>query len=215
MNVQDRLADLWDADLTRLLLLCAALGLAVGWFSSAHAPSVSWGDVPTWIAAVAAGLALYFATAAARAVRRLLLVEQARENRREAADADRRTAAARAFQADRIGAWHQTGYYAATLRNGSTLPVYDVAVEFVGTGGDLREQGLLDILPPGDQTLGWTGTASSPQDGQTAHLQPGQIRPEEPPHLFRVAVTFRDTAGSRWRRDERGLLTRLGGVADP
>jgi hypothetical protein len=197
MDMPDRLTRIWDADLFKTLLLCAALGLGTGWFASARAPSLRWGDVPTWIAVIAAGLALYFATAAARSVHALLRVEQARETRREIAD--------QAFQARHIGAWHQASYFAATLRNGSTLPVYDVTVEFLGPGGALWEKGLLDVLPPGEQILPWTGDAS-PSDDVAGDSRHG-------PRDCRLAVNFTDTAGNRWRRSERGELRSTSGAA--
>ena len=194
MDRRDRLTGVWDSDLLKTLLLCAALGLGAGWFSSAHAPSLRWGDVPTWVAVLAAGLALYFARQAARSAHALLRIEEARRTLRETSD--------RAAQASTIGAWHQESYFAATLRNSSDLPVYDLTVEFLGPDGATWETGALTVLPPGEQTLSWTGTSSR-------HGAVGDTGHEVSPRDFHLAMTFRDSAGVRWRRTGRGDLQAL------
>ncbi len=55
MNLPERVIRIWDADLTRLLLVCLSIALAAGWIASGAIGN--WGDLSQPTATLVAGLA--------------------------------------------------------------------------------------------------------------------------------------------------------------
>src|ERR1700733_1572495 len=170
-----------------------------------HLPP-NWGDIPTWLATIAA-------TAAGIVAYRVYRIEASRD---DVADKDRRSA-----QAAKVGAWYgsregqmittpigtsvqtQTSrerIWGAFLRNASDLPVFDVVVMFYFGKASLDEADantspykvLRTVLPPGnepvhvkipDEVLRLFGSADSKEIA-----------------FYRVKIEFTDSAGIRWRR---------------
>jgi hypothetical protein len=86
--------------------------------------------------------------------------------------------------------------------NQSALPVYDVKVEVYGPEGGVRTTSERSTVPPGPTFLQWPqGTLREvPADDESGGTR------REGGGNFRVAVTFHDTAGRVWRRDQHGRL---------
>src|SRR5689334_11831407 len=105
---------------------------------------MDWGDVPTWVQAIATLLALIAAGAAASAAWQVLAVERKRDVDRQQVEDERRAAEARG-QADRVAAWPSTSpteqnappppQQGVSIRNASELPVYNVRVFFERLNG--------------------------------------------------------------------------------
>ncbi|WP_191838919.1 sugar ABC transporter substrate-binding protein [Catellatospora chokoriensis] len=166
----------------------------------AAAPDGVWGDVPSWVAAVATVFALAFAAVAAQAALRTYRIESERdrvdaESRRAQDDYLRRT------QAALVSAWwgespDQPGVWGAHLRNASGAPVYQVYCTVVDADDDAEERRIHHpVVPPG-----------------TVAQFSGLVRPAEVPVLEpvrRVKVSFTDSAGIRWLRDQYGRLIEL------
>ncbi|WP_030442575.1 sugar ABC transporter substrate-binding protein [Actinoplanes subtropicus] len=145
--------------------------------------AVDWGDLPTWLSAVAALSALAFAAVAVVVARRSLRIESRRDQ--VAVEASRRA------QAILVSAWCDE--LGLRVRNASHSPVYQARLTVV----DLAEPEAAplhhvraDVLPPGAEA--------------TSHpaAVPGTAEP-------RVLVTFTDAAGVRWHRDAYGRLREL------
>ncbi|WP_433203620.1 sugar ABC transporter substrate-binding protein [Dactylosporangium sp. CS-047395] len=151
---------------------------------------MQWGDLATWISALAALIALAFAAIAAVASYRTFRIELARDERNEqrlaaALEAERRA------QAAKVSAWWETNT-GACVRNASDSPVYQAHVT-VRRLSDRSAWGKLDlpVVPPGDTALS---------------------RPIDPPPAvgdWRTRLTFTDAGGVRWLRDEYGRLEEL------
>ena len=162
--------------------------------------AVQWGDVPTWIGAVATVGALAGAAVAAGIAYRLYRIESTRDQ--EAANERRRA------QATRISGWYglttyredlprskSRQFWKATVRNASDLPVYDVRIEFRKTvtrdgappEGAVPGHKDIPVLPPGTEQL------DGPDDGRD----------------YSVALRYRDAAGVVWYRDAQGLLAEV------
>jgi hypothetical protein len=161
---------------------------------------VQWGDVPTWIGAVATVGALAGAAVAAGIAYRLYRIESTRDQ--EAANERRRA------QATRISGWHglttyredlpgpkSRQFWKATVRNASDLPVYDGRVEF-------RKTATQDGAPP-------VGAVPSHKDIRV--LPPGteQLDGPDGDSDYSVALRYRDAAGVVWYRDAQGFLTEV------
>lgn len=115
-----------------------------------------------------------------------------------------------AEQARLIAVWTDPAEeYWVTLRNGSSLPVYEVEVDIVSvseTYQDLFEQtkrrhgqytAHLDVLPPGDTRVSEVkGTRRKPIDTPAS----------KPYHL---QLGFTDARGSRWTRENQRLIQLL------
>jgi hypothetical protein len=174
---------------------------------------MDWGDVPTWVNAGVTLLALGAAALAVRHARReadaateALKIEQERDRLREAEAAERRKDAERAEQADLVAAWlvrdpsRLTASLAdpnpvtANVENGSRLPVYDVELEFFGPPGFAKVN--LGTLPHGKAVID----------------PPPEVRREDGTTTddLNLTLTFRDTAGRVWYRDEHGMLDQTG-----
>jgi hypothetical protein len=220
-----KVADIaWRSAAVRWLLLMIAVVSTFGWIAGWYPQSVRWGDVPTWVAAIAtlaavsiaiwAGVSAKKAGQAARRTARvslrLLEIEQAR-------DEEQRRAQARLHQADLVAAWHAwdkvphlvggtIAVWGATIRNGSPLPVYEVRAELIAdSDGRVADSVSLPVLPPGLNHRAWL---NGPDDYRKSSGtdQGGNPIYTEGRDQFKVALSFRDTAGREWKRDTRGLL---------
>jgi hypothetical protein len=179
----------------------------------------SWGNVPTWVLAVAMLLAFVAAAFAAVVTCELLRIQ----SRRDAIAAEERSQLAevqRRAQASRVGAWYgrwssvvkgpgmaadprEWTRWGAIVSNASGLPVYNVRISFcvaVDTSAELTWQhgerylGALRLVPPGEEHV-----------EMPDHLRAeGEASGDEPTWL--VAIEFTDASGSRWLRDPRGRL---------
>lgn len=169
------------------------------------AADLNWGDVPTWSAAVGAGIALLFARRASRDTRTLLQ----READRDAA----RVTDARRAQADLVCAWYELARpddalpmdpmlrWCAAVRNGSALPVYDVRATFLRYDRETATPNLLvrhHLEPLHVVRPGVVRAIAAP---------PRMLEPSGDRRDFLVEVTFRDAGGRRWHRSATGDLT--------
>ncbi|BCB76969.1 hypothetical protein GCM10022251_44520 [Phytohabitans flavus] len=156
--------------------------------------AADWGDVPTWLSSVGTVFALIFAALAALAAQRVYRIESERD--RVAADARREQVAfARRTQAALVSAWWGRGAdgWGAFVRNASETPVYQVGLTVL----DIHDPNVgdridLPIVPPSAQPV----------------FQPSGLT-ASPGGDYRVEVTFTDSAGVRWIRDQLGRLSEL------
>ncbi len=173
---------------------------------------VAWGDVPNWIAAIAALMAVLFAWLAARHTQRLLLHEARRDRRVQEREVR--------SQADLVGAWVACRVtpdggidvtlqeYGLVVRNASPAPVFDVVVESTDYDGEPQRPLTLAVMPPGEFYAPathekWLWELPDPVDAVDGIVRPVMRRKER-----RVTgVRFRDSAGNRWHRDAMGQLT--------
>lgn len=187
---------------------------------SAQSAALDWGDVPTWVTAGTALVALAAAIIAARASWAVLKLERVREDRAVRAEQARQDREAREAQADRVAAWYRcfypedpllrpgkSGHWGAHIRNGSALPVYDLRVDFVGPDGTTRAHGdPIAVVPPGD-------VHSHPEGRQALlaheHDEAGVLTWLETGDQIRLRIKFRDAAGRHWSRDESGVLSEV------
>lgn len=159
--------------------------------------AIDWGDIPTWVSAITTLGALI---AAGWVVR----IELKRDDRAL-------TARASAEQADKVAAWpggRRAGTYFIVLRNSSDLPIYDVAVFAArADSGGPPPMAIerLDLLPPGDREIPFFVT-KEPRFTATRVGFDEPIVDDEQKWL--VVLEFSDSAGRRWRRDNRGRLER-------
>ncbi len=180
---------------------------------SAWLDGVDLGDLPTWLGAGGAigsmGVtiaALLYAKRAAEATRGMLDVEADRDRKRE-------DTGARA-QAEHVSGWYDfhddhpemtygthDDFWGGFIQNASPLPIYDLKVEFFYRGPDGAVAGPRSFVEAG--TLPPT---SSPAFAQ-APLD--MLRNVEERDVYVVALTFRDSAGRRWRREHDGVLSEL------
>ncbi|MGL5823427.1 MAG: hypothetical protein ACRCYU_00970 [Nocardioides sp.] len=163
-------------------------------------PTLDWGDVPSWIAAIATLGALVAAGWAVKKASDTFKLELKRDSERQAHDEQ-------AEQADLIAAWsawlkpddtRMRAGWGALIVNGSPLPVYEATIELYGPVGDLRVSQPKNLLPPGDTPLIWNTTIFKDDE----HVSFGQY--------LQVALKFRDSAGRLWHRDRHGQLSRIG-----
>jgi hypothetical protein len=194
--------------------------------------SLSWGDVPTWVAAVTTFLAFVAAGFAGVVAYELLRVENARDEaarvERRQAEADRaaRWEAAQRAQASEITAWFgsykggvpRDQYYpgspdvatapivwGAVVRNASRLPVFDVQVVFY----EVNDPGGTSVWTPKPR---WTASRRfrviPPDQTRRLDLPQTVLNTDEECNddVFVVGVTFTDANGVRWMRDARGAL---------
>ncbi len=165
-------------------------------------PAANWGDVPTWLSSIATVLALAFAAVAAVAAQRVYRIESERD--RISAEARREQEAfLRRTQAALVSAWwgRQDGgerpdRWGAFVRNASETPVYQASLTVMDIHDpDVSERSELPIVPPGAEP------AFHPSD---LAVQDGQRTVD-----YRVEITFTDSAGARWIRDQQGRLSEL------
>ena len=180
----------------------------------------AWGDVPTWIAGIAAVAALVAAAMAAHQTKSLLVIEQARDDRVEQAEIRK--------QALQVSAW-ATGHapeiepeggpgicspsVGALVFNGSPLPIYRVHIVVWWQNTEIKT-GTIDMLPPGkswiadldpyefDQIVG-NAHASAVVTGWTSVREWEATAAQR----LRVEVSFRDADNRSWTRDRDGVLS--------
>lgn len=166
--------------------------------------ATNWGDVPTWLSAMATVLALGFAAVAALAAQRVYRIESERD--RISAEARREQEAfLRRSQAALVSAWWgwragesggRSDRWGAFVRNASETPVYQTSLTVVDIHDpDVSERFELPIVPPGAEPAFHPSSLT---------LQDGQHRVD-----YRVEITFTDSAGGRWIRDQQGRLSEL------
>jgi hypothetical protein len=157
---------------------------------------IAWGDVPTWIAGVVAGLTLAAAIVAAVMTARVYQLER---NRDLYADADRAEAAERDLrsQAALVSAWLDTSaprrVPAVLIRNASDLPVYSCSLLLQGSDG-LKLIAELQVVPP----------TSQPVELPAVNLPTDEHASTSP-----VTLRFTDARGMTWQRDLSGELSRV------
>jgi hypothetical protein len=164
--------------------------------------SLPAGDWATWVNAVVSFVALVAAIIAVKRSSAMLKVEQGRDSQPDERDAQERKAAERAEQADHVAAW--IGFpEGLTVRNGSSLPIYDVEVRVLLQGEPVGETVRLPVLPPGEETPRIpTKHDSSPN----ASVQLGWDARREAV----AEITFRDVGTRLWSRDGAGVLRAIG-----
>jgi hypothetical protein len=165
-----------------------------------------WGDIPTWVSAVATLIALVFAALAAVAAHRVYRIESERdklalEERQKQADFQRRAQAALVSawwgrQNDLVGEGHRWG---AFVRNASETPIYQNRVWVTNLDQpDHSDSFTLDVLPPTAEPRFYASDASGlGHDGDLEALE------------IRVEMTFTDSGGIRWIRDRQGQLSEV------
>jgi hypothetical protein len=203
----------WFKDVRAITLAgtCAFIGFLISAliFGGPWHLSPDWGDIPTWMATIAATMAGIIAY-------RVYRIEAERDR---ISEKERRGA-----QASKIAAWYgarpqnvtqrmggETQTYSvglvwgAFLRNTSDLPVSDVIVRFhfPATG----EHDPVDswnvhtivkqVLPPNDNPIHLS------IDDIALRLYSDDTRMDE---FHRTEMEFTDTQGVRWRRDVKGRL---------
>lgn len=194
-----------------LAVVCAFAGFifAALLFGKPWHLSPAWGDIPTWLATIAA-------TAAGIVAYSVYRIEAQRDR---ISDAERRST-----QAAKIAAWYgsrpqhvtrrigdsvQTStspepVWGAFLRNASDLPVSDVTVEFhfPSSASDPAETWNIHTiekgtLPPNDTPIHLT------IDEAALRIYSDDPRVDA---FHRVEIEFTDTQGVRWHRDVKGRL---------
>lgn len=139
--------------------------------------AIDWGDVPTWVSAITTLGALI---AAAYLVR-----VEVRRDRRQVEHLER------AEQADHVAAWFDDDSGRFLVRNGSSLPIYNVRI-WVYSEADSDE--LIEVdgaVPPGDLRL-------PVPDGVMGPYLEASIR-----------LRFTDAASRSWQRWVDGRLSRI------
>jgi len=164
--------------------------------------AVQYGDVPTWISALASIAALSFAAAATVVAVRVYKIES-RRDRVAAAEARRRDEEARRSQAVLVSGWwgSDPGVSAqkagAFVRNASDAPVYNVTIAVLDPViPDSVATLSVPVIPPADAP----GFYQVAGNSQVLDTDDGE---------HRVELSFTDAAGMRWIRDQRGRLSEV------
>ncbi|MFJ2292116.1 hypothetical protein ACIOG7_10445 [Streptomyces sp. NPDC087894] len=184
--------------------------------------SVDWGDAPTWIAAIFAGGAALFAGMTIRSQRqqideqRAFIGEQSanllleRELLRAQAD-DRKRAQARsitmsASMAFTIDDADFPDVWQVTVSNPTEEPMTDVWVRFGDTYTALSARTVTARGVPRNSTRGVPVDVIGPNRRFRfdSSSRPGAALENDPPVLL-----FRDTAGTRSRLDQRGVIQEI------
>lgn len=214
-----------------LVLAALAGSLVVGLLANlAGAPS---GSIPDWIEAIATVAAFIAAVFAARYAAGAFALERHRESQR--LDAERRAQASlvaawparfiQYMEEQQSGPPKGLDTIAgaeALLRNASDLPVTNVHVDFWVVHAYADEHGPADIRHLGGQTVAVLPPATEPHrvlwstegrqhfvEGVPTVGDPRDHHPDQPPHdpaRLILDLTFRDSAGVLWRRDQLGRL---------
>jgi hypothetical protein len=156
-----------------------------------HHNTISWGDVPTWVVAIATIFA--FIAAGFAAVRAKQMFDL--EHRRDLHDGEMR----RREQASRVSAWvvqaHEQGASPRiALRNASDLPVYSVRYQISTDSHGIGVFGNTIIaLPPESEPL------TVPLVEVSSDLAEN----------IGVVIEFRDAAGDCWQRNSGGRLSQI------
>jgi arabinogalactan oligomer/maltooligosaccharide transport system substrate-binding protein len=187
--------------------------------------AVQWGDVPTWLGAVATFVALAFAAIAARAARDVYRIESHRD---EDAEVDRRSRDLenRRSQAAKVSGW--CGYGGVTLtgktidriqglllRNASELPVFDLTTRYFVRQGANTYAPVVRVPASAqwpDGHKGWVIPILPPQDHAVFFSIPEEVFAGVHANLrdtIAPGLTFRDADGVRWQRHPSGALEEL------
>lgn len=157
---------------------------------------VQWGDVSSWVSAVSTIIALVFAAIAAVVTRRAFGVEVQRDIDQEESRRRAQAALVSAWWGSQDASETQSG---AFVRNASETPVYQATLSVVNTRDvDVAQRIDLPVVPPSADPvflpvpleLGAPAGANAAQD-------------------YRVAMSFTDSTGNRWIRDQRGVLSEV------
>jgi arabinogalactan oligomer/maltooligosaccharide transport system substrate-binding protein len=158
---------------------------------------VDWGDIPSWLSSVATVGALLFAAVAAVAAQRVYRIESERD-RVNAEQRKEQEAYLRRTQAALVSAWwgHDAGGgWGAFVRNASETPVYQASLTVLDVHDpDVHERVDLPVIPPAGEPM-FRPTGLADDGGGAAD--------------YRVEITFTDSAGARWIRDQQGRLSEL------
>lgn len=166
--------------------------------------AADWGDIPTWVSAIGTLVALAFAAVAARSAIKVYEIES-RRDRVHADERKRQLEFVRRAQAAMVSAWWgtQTGSdgvsrWGAFVRNASETPIYQTRVSVVKVfEPDISDSFGISVLPP---------TADPAFYPSTVWVSSAAER--DVPD-FRVEMTFTDSVGIRWIRDQQGKLAEV------
>lgn len=164
--------------------------------------AVDWGDFPTWISAMGAVFALVFAAFAVIAARNTFRIES--KSHALNTEAQRaHEASLRRAQAATVSAWWEHDrpeQLTISTRNASDVPVYQAHVTVISRRSESIATKLdIPVLPPSDHP--------SPCELPETFAQ--RFRAGFTTDDLRVRLTFTDSAGVRWVRDEYGQLGEL------
>ena len=157
---------------------------------------VQWGDVSSWVSAFSTIIALVFAAIAAVVTRRAFGVEVQRDIDQEEFLRRAQAALVSAWWGSQDASEPQSG---AFVRNASETPVYQATLSVVNARDvNVAEWIDLPVVPPSADPvffpvrleLGAPAGANAAQD-------------------YRVAMSFTDSTGNRWIRDQRGVLSEV------
>jgi arabinogalactan oligomer / maltooligosaccharide transport system substrate-binding protein len=163
---------------------------------------LQYGDLPTWVSAVASMCALIFAAIAAVAAIRVYKIESARD-KIAAEETRRRDEQVRRGQAVLVSGWWGSDPHAgkprpgAFIRNASDAPVYRVAISVLDPVTPESSVTLAVPVVPPAAAPGFYPVARTPQAPTAAEEE------------HRVEVSFTDAAGLRWIRDQWGRLSEV------
>jgi hypothetical protein len=176
---------------------------------------MAWGDVPSWALVTVSLCALTVAALSARWSHRAFLAaigaaERAEHARREAGERE---------QAALIAAWPlsereifqkaiERGVVGAAIRNASPMPIYNVEIVYRDDGAAWTAVRRVHIVPPGDEPQIFAGFDDEATTGTPA---PERLNKDGsvklvPAAEMRVEISFADTLGRRWHRDDAGVL---------
>ncbi len=167
---------------------------------------MDWGDVPTWLGAIATAAALAAAVAATQGARRLYDIEVGRD----------RAAADRLISrfAEQVSGWVAIRLVnsaqvarGVVLSNRSGAMIFDVSITVTSSSGVPHPPIELAAVPPGTFFI-------ERGDGEHAWAFPdsvdtikGNLLPVMKQRKWRVLeLRFRDTGNYRWRRADDGEL---------
>jgi hypothetical protein len=210
-----------DFRVISLGLVCAIAGALIAAFVIGkpwHLPP-DWGDIPTWLATIAA-------TAAGVVAYRVYRIEARRD---QVSDQERRS-----MQAGKVAAWYGSReqkvtqrmpnsvqtyilpepVWGAFLRNASDLPVSDVVVRFHlpsspasdATGNGNMHTIVKMVLPPNDAPI------HLPIDEAALRIFSDDVREDA---FHRVEIDFTDAQGFRWHRNIKGQLKEITTTGTP
>ncbi len=169
---------------------------------------MDWGDVPTWISAVVATLALTAAGIAAWGAWRLYQIESTRD----VAQAERE----RTRYAERVAAWVAVRVLdsriegsGVVLSNGSGAMLFDVNISVNDHEGRPLEDISLAMVPPGEFFIEHNRSESYRWEfPNMISVLDGILRPVmKAPKWCVTGVRFRDAANNHWQRRGNRLLT--------